>query len=61
MKGLTLPQDEQVLVSPLIAAPHLGQPLLWKSTGAEVDCILISSEIASFAGTYDINMRKVVV
>lgn len=48
VKGLTLPQDEQVLVSPLIAAPHLGQPLLWKLTRTGVDCMLILWEIASF-------------
>jgi hypothetical protein len=38
-KRLTLPQDPQVLASPLIPAPHFGQSL-WKLTRTVVDCIL---------------------
>jgi hypothetical protein len=36
----TLPQDPQVLESPLEAAPHLGQDWPWKLTRTVVDCIL---------------------
>lgn len=36
----TLPQEPQVLVSPLMPAPHLGQLSLWELTMTVVDCIL---------------------
>lgn len=41
MLQLTLPQEPQVLESPLVSAPHLGQ-LVWKLTMTVVDCMLIA-------------------